>query len=307
MREDGGCGVGGRGRGRGELPSPPDMGHLAIDADIESLYRPSPSRAISVTSLLARPLARSRRSVTTETSGDGPSPTKYFLLSLVRSARLSSIASLATVSRSARDGRPREDSRAALKGARSTAPNMAAPPPPPLPPLARRPISWKSGDLAKWFFARLHGGVAFTKGQSIRRSSDPTISLDSPSALFALLRLSFLSHRSFFGGLFPPRRRFPPAINPPPRFPPFCRPPLLLPPSSPPSPHLSPLTPLIFHRPHLFHLSDSASSLPSIRFILTRRAFSSRAAFSRERAAGHREKGRKAGRGVGWGIRGEVF
>jgi len=49
-------------KGGTKLPSPPDMGHLAIDADIESLYRRSPSRAISLTSLLARSLPRSRLS-----------------------------------------------------------------------------------------------------------------------------------------------------------------------------------------------------------------------------------------------------
>ncbi|XP_025994510.2 clavesin-2 isoform X2 [Solenopsis invicta] len=31
------------------------------------------------------------------------------------------------------------------------------------------PIPWKSSDLAKWFVSRLHGGVAFTKDQSIRK------------------------------------------------------------------------------------------------------------------------------------------
>ncbi|XP_012054987.1 PREDICTED: clavesin-2-like [Atta cephalotes] len=39
---------------------------------------------------------------------------------------------------------------------------MAAPPP-------YWPIPWKSSDLTKWFASRLHGGVAFTKDQSIRK------------------------------------------------------------------------------------------------------------------------------------------
>ncbi|KYN38369.1 Alpha-tocopherol transfer protein-like protein [Trachymyrmex septentrionalis] len=50
-----------------------------------------------------------------------------------------------------------------VKGIRSTVPNMAAPPP-------WWPIPWKSSDLTKWFASRLHGGVAFTKDQSIRKS-----------------------------------------------------------------------------------------------------------------------------------------
>ncbi|KAG5320565.1 CLVS2 protein, partial [Acromyrmex heyeri] len=48
------------------------------------------------------------------------------------------------------------------EGVRSTVPNMAAPPP-------WWPIPWKSSDLTKWFASRLHGGVAFTKDQSIRK------------------------------------------------------------------------------------------------------------------------------------------
>lgn len=46
------------GEGRG-LPSPPDMGHSAIDVDIESLYRRSPSDDLPY--VTSRSLARSRR------------------------------------------------------------------------------------------------------------------------------------------------------------------------------------------------------------------------------------------------------
>jgi len=97
--------------------------------------------------------------------GDGPRPSwecvfrARFNRSIAR--LLAPLAPLATLSRSA-GAVGRKDPRAASKGVRSTAPNMAAPPP-------RRPIPWKSSNLTKWFFARLHGGVAFTKGQSIRR------------------------------------------------------------------------------------------------------------------------------------------
>jgi len=119
-----------------------------------------------------------------------------------------------------------------------------------LPPW--RPIPWKTSDLTKWFRAAATRGCSFHK----RPINTQEMILRYLHSLF--ISMSFLL---FLFSALPAFPSFPSslAVNP----------------SS-----LSTLLLRLFsHRSHLFHLSSSLPRLPSIRFILTRRAFSSRAIF----------------------------
>lgn len=116
------------------------------------------------------------------------------------------------------------------------------------------PIPWKSSDLAKWFASRLHGGVAFTKDQSIRRRWSYDISTLYTNTHMHIHSLSFFLLHCFSLFLF----SFSFSLS----FATFSRYQLSIPVH--PFPRLS----CPFCRPHLFHLSSSVPRFPSIRFIL---------------------------------------
>lgn len=184
-------GDGGLGRREQGLPSPPDMGHSAIDADIESLYRRSPSHDLPLHHF----------SLALDDLGEW----KVIPPTPLPSSR--GRASARPLARSRhyhrrRGATGRDDWRAALKGFDRPCQNMAA-------SLSRWPIPWKSSDLAKWFASRLHGGVAFKRPINTQEvilrylySLSLSLSLLSPLSISSFLTLA-LSISPTIGSLSP--------------------------------------------------------------------------------------------------------